>query len=218
MEVFKLPPTAKVNRAVPKNAFERYATAKQKKLFTELVAKITWLYKLSSDTVNLDSKDIQEIQVFQVELKTKADLSALLEVIDRAIPYHIIFIVAHEGSIYLSTSTKHPHPLNADNAVIDWTFKTDWFPPGENPYRLNLKQSLDAVYRDFCLQLSPSPHLADKPLEALVAHRKTIERLRKEAARLKSALSNAKQFNQKVELNVQLKAVERELEGLGERC
>ena len=63
MEVFSLPNAAKVQRVIPKNAFDAYTNAKQKKLFTDLIARITWLYKLSPDTVNLEAKEIKEIQI-----------------------------------------------------------------------------------------------------------------------------------------------------------
>jgi hypothetical protein len=89
MELFKLPHTAKVNRVIPKNAFDSYTTAKQKKQFTYLIARITWTHKLSKDTVNLEGKDIKEIQVFRIELKVKEEIQTVLDIIDKSIPYNI---------------------------------------------------------------------------------------------------------------------------------
>lgn len=172
MVVFELPNSTKVGRVIPKNAFDNYATPKQKRLFTDLIARITWTHKLSSDTVNLEGKDLKEIQVFKIELKKKEEIQTVLDVIDKAIPYNIIFVIEHGGSIYLSTSTKHPHPVNEDNSVIDWTFKTGWFLLPENPYALELKKSIDAVYHDFCVQLSGNRSMQTKPLQDLVAYRK----------------------------------------------
>lgn len=214
MKLFSLPHTTKVNRVIPKNAFDSYTTAKQKKLFTDLIARITWTHKISTDTVNLEGKDIKEIQVFRIELKAKEDIQPILDIIDKAIPYHIIFIVEHEHLIYLSTSTKHPHPVNEDNAVIDWTFKTDWFVPAENNYAFHLKKSIDAVYLDFCIQLSGKSSMVANPMQDLIAYKKKVNELKKEIARLKSGIANSKQFKDKVELNLKLKAVENELNEL----
>lgn len=214
MELFNLPHTTKVNRVIPKNAFDSYTTAKQKKLFTDLIARITWTHKISSDTVNLEAKDIKEIQIFRVELKAKEDIQPVLDIIDKAIPYHIIFIVEHEYLIYLSTSSKHPHPVNEDNAVVDWTFKTDWFIPAENKYTLQLKKTVDAVYHDFCIQLSGKPSMASKPIQDLIAYKKQASALEKEIARLRSGIANSKQFKDKVALNLKLKEAEEQLKGL----
>jgi len=214
MEVFSLPPATVVNRAVPKNAFDSYTSGKQKRLFTDLIQRITWTHKLSSETVNLEAKEIKEIQVFKVELKSLETIDPLLAIIDRAIPYNIIFIVKYEANMYLSTSVKHHHAVNEDNAVIDWTFKTDWFTGDENKYTLVLKKSLDAVYLDFCIQLSGRPELAKKSLQEFVEQCRTFDRLSKEVNRLKAALASCKQFNQKVRLNIQLKETENSLNKL----
>lgn len=128
MELFNLPHTAKVNRVIPKNAFDAYTNSKQKKLFTDLILRITWQQKLSPDTVNLEAKEILEIQIFKIELKVREEIQSLLDIINKAIPYNIIFIVEESDAIYLSTSTKHPHPVNADNSVIDWTLEHHGFP------------------------------------------------------------------------------------------
>lgn len=216
MELFSLPHTTKVNRVIPKNAFDSYTTAKQKKLFTDLIARITWTHKIATDTVNLEAKEITEIQVFRIELKAKEDIQPVLDIIDKAIPYHIIFVVEHEHLIYLSTSTKHPHPVYEDNAVIDWTFKTDWHAPAENRYVLNLKKSIDAVYQDFCIQLSGKTSMAPQSIQELVAYKKQASALEKEIARLRSGIANSKQFKDKVALNLKLKAVEEQLKGLME--
>src|SRR5690554_2099177 len=110
MDLFNLPHTAKVNKVIPKNAFDSYTTTKQKRLFTDLVSRITWTHKLSTDTVNLLAKEIKEIQVFRIELKVKEEIQAVLSIIDKAIPYNIVFVIEHENLIYISTSTKHLHP------------------------------------------------------------------------------------------------------------
>lgn len=214
MDLFSLPHTAKVNRVIPKNAFDGYTTTKQKKLFTGLIARITWTHKLSPDTVNLIAKEIKEIQVFRIELKVKEEIQPVLGIIDKAIPYNIVFVIQYESLVYISTSTKHLHPVNVDNAVIDWTFRTGWFNISENKYSLQLKKSIDAVYHDLCIQLSGKASMASKPLVDLIAYKKKVESLEKEIAKLKTGISNSKQFNNKVALNLKLKAKENELESL----
>ena len=214
MELFSLPNTAKVNRVIPKNAFDAYTNTKHKKLFTDQILRITWLQKLSPDTVNLEAKEIKEIQIFKIELKVREEIQPLLEIIDKAIPYNIIFLIEESGSIYLSTSTKHPHPVNADNSVIDWTFKTSWFLQKENTYSLHLKKNLDAVYHDFCIQLSGKKNMARKSLQDLVHYNKQIDTLEKEIMQIKRNIKNSKQYKYKVELNLLLKQRSKKLQSL----
>jgi hypothetical protein len=215
MELFELPYTTQVNRVIPKNSFDAYTSSRQKKLFVDLIARITWIHKISPDTVNLEARQIQEIQVFRIELKVSEDISTLLEVIDRAIPYHIVFQVQHEGLVYLSTSVKHPHPVNEDKAVIDWTFTSALFDVAEGcPYLFRLKRSIDDVHKDFCWQLSGKKEGSDRSIEKLIEYQRNVATLTKEAEKLRSIMSKSKQFNQKVELNLRLKEVETELEAL----
>ena len=211
MDLFSLPHTTKVNKVIPKNTFDSYTTTKHKKLLSEHVYRIVWAHKISSETTNLNTKEIKEIQVFKIELKSKQDIQPILDMIDKSIPYTIIFMIEYEGLIYLSTSSKHPHPINEDNSVIDWTFQTDWFNPDENPYKINLKKNIDTVFHDFCVQLSGKPTFETKSLGDIIAYSKTVKALESEIDKLKSSITNCKQFNRKVELNLKLKEVERQL-------
>lgn len=199
---------------VPKNAFDAYVTAKQKKLFTSLIARITWLNKLSPETVNLEGRDVQEIQIFRVELKEKDDPQAILNVIDKAIPYHLIFIVVFDDQIYFSASAKHNHPLNGDNSVIDWTFKTDWKTTDLTSPSIILRKNLDAIFHDFCAQLSVEKGVTSNSLGELVFFHSQLSKLRKEIDRLKQDVKSSKSFKKKVELNLDLKSKELELSRL----
>ena len=125
MDFFNLPIRTKVGRVVPKKAFDEYTNTKQKKLFTDCIQRISWTHKLSADTVNLDAKDIQEIQVFKIELKQKSDILKILEIINKFIPYHIVFWVEYNQEAFISAASIHPHPTNDD--IADWSFLISFF-------------------------------------------------------------------------------------------
>ncbi|MFY7963702.1 MAG: DUF4391 domain-containing protein [Chitinophagaceae bacterium] len=203
MSYFNLPISTNVNRFIPKNAFDAFTNAKQKKKFTDIIDKITWLNKLSKETINLTGKEVQELQIFEIKLKEECYPKDLLDIIDKSIPYQIIFVLSYQDAILISTSKKHNHPLNQDNAVVDWSFATNWFVTTENSYQLNLKISLDFVYADFCSQLS-SYTQEQKDISKIIYHDKYLKGLKKQIADLKKAIKAEKQFNKKVELNIQL--------------
>lgn len=214
MKVFNLPYSTEVNKFIPKNSFDKYSNPTQKGQFKELVQKITWLNKLSVETTNLQSSEIIEIQIFHVELRLKEKINPLITVIDRSISYSIIFIISFENEYYVSTSKKHPHPLNPNNAIVDWRFESDWISSNEAIYSINLRKSLDEVFFDFCNQLvSPGKQIL-KTVNEVVEYDKNTKTISKEIDRLNTAIMNCKQFNKKVELNLELKTAQQKLNAI----
>jgi hypothetical protein len=202
--MFELPANTIVNRNIPKNTFENFANSKQKKALTTVVSKIRWLNKLSNKTINLVGKDIKEIQLFELSLKQKESISEITNLIDRVIPYNIIFLISFENEIRLSASQKHKHPTNEDQAVVDWTFSTDWVNSKSFPFRLNLQQSLDFVFSDICFQISGKQSAAQTDIKTLIAFEQRKKQLTDQIQKLESAIKTCKRFNKKVELNLEL--------------
>lgn len=204
--MFKLPITTSVNRVIPKNSFDKFLTTKGKKELSDKVEKIRWMHKLSFDTTNLPSVEIKEVQIFEVVLKTKDNIFRILDTIDKSIPYPIIFVVIHDNEVMLSASQKHSHPTQENISVIDWTFSSNWLRKGEIGIQLNLRESIDFVFADVCSQLATTS--SKIPLEELIALEKEKKSLERNIDLLKSKLSTCRQFNQKLELNKQLKSFE----------
>src|SRR5690606_24948194 len=169
--MFKLPPSTKIQKVIPKNAFDSFTNTKQKKTFSDKVQRITWANKIAFDTVNLTGVDVTEIQLFKIELKEKAIIKDLLSIIEKAIPYHIIFWIEFGDEFHISTSVKHLHPQNGDIAVIDYTFTSDWKSIVENNYQIELRNNLDWVFKNFCDQLK-SIDTVTKSINELVEKQK----------------------------------------------
>lgn len=207
---FDLPTQTMVNKVIPKNAFDNYTTAKQKKKLAELVERIRWTNKLSSDTLNLSGKNVTEIQIFEIELRKQEDIDDLLNVFDKAIPYPILFVIFYKQKMYLRTSKKHIHPTQENISVVDWVFKSEWQKISDVTYSLDLKKSLDYVFQNICNQLS-SGHSKAESIEELVVFEHKFSQLQKSISSLKASIKNTDQFNKKVELNQNLKVLESEL-------
>ncbi|MCB1603877.1 MAG: DUF4391 domain-containing protein [Xanthomonadales bacterium] len=202
MSIFDLPQSTLVNKVIPKNTFHPMASGKIKKQLTDIVSKITWKNKLSSETINLSGKTVDEIQIFEIELKSKSYIKDVTNVIDRNIPYTIIFLMTFEGECYVSSSLKHNNPKDPDSAVIDCEFHSDWINKNESPHRLILNNSLDDILKRFCLSLIGIDNL-DKNIsnEDLIKYVREKDSLEKEISTLENKIKTCKQFNQKVELN-----------------
>lgn len=203
MKLFNLPSQTLINRIIPKNAFDSYSTTRQKKQMVDLIERIKWSNKLSRETINLEGKEIQEIQVFEIELRKQDDIAGLLQIIDKAIPYTIIFALQFKDNVCLVTSQKHKNPVNEDAAVLDWTFSTGWFKKDNNCYNITLERSLDFIFLDFCSQLSHHKG-AFSSITEMVVHEKEVFEVNKTILKLQTAIKKATQFNQKVNLNVDL--------------
>ncbi|MCT4697572.1 DUF4391 domain-containing protein [Tenacibaculum haliotis] len=212
MSFFQLPIQTKKDKSIPKNAFYAYATAKQKQLFVDVVDKIRWQNKLATDTINLEGIEVQEIQIFEIKLKQRKNIESVLPIIEKAIPYHIIFIISFNDEVMLYTSQKHAHPVNENNAVVDWVFKTDWFSSEKEKYQLDLKVSLDKIFEDFCFKISNNSSInSEENLKALIEKEQKIEELRNQISKIETQIKRTKQFNKKQPLNSNLNLLKTEL-------
>ena len=206
--MFQLPNTTTVNKFIPKNSFDQFINSKQKNRISEIVKRIVWDHRLSVDTINLEGNEIEEIQIFSIELKSKNKINDILKIIDMAIPYHIIFCIQYDNECYISTSSKHSHVKNENQAVIDYTFDTDWFLKKENSFKITLKNSLDWVYKSFCEELSDTEQEV-KSIHDLVNTQKENDALQREIDKLQAEIKRCKQFNKKVDLNLKLKELQK---------
>lgn len=213
MAAFDLPIRTIVNKVIPKNAFDSFTTSKQKKRFTDLLERIRWANKLSAETINLSGKEIKEIQILEIELKVQEDISDLIDIINKSIPYPIIFYISFQDKAYVCASKKHQHPINESVSVIDWTFTSKWKNKDKFGQKVVLKKSLDFIYHHFCFQLS-SKNFKTNTIEELAFIEKQHKELSLKIQKLKSLISSSKQYNRKVELNIELQGLSSDLEKL----
>jgi hypothetical protein len=205
--MFQLPSSTLVNRKIPKNKFYEKLQANHhlKELFTEQVESIIWKHKLSKDTIRLEPKeDIEEIQIFEVHLKEQTYSLDLLRSIDKAIPYPILHVLMYEGQAKLAMAYKERNQTDENRSVVRSYHETDW-QPVEN-IELDILQGLDlkAVYENIIRQLLPIKMKPEMELSAVLERQAQIDKLTQECQRLESKIRVEKQFNKKVELNMEL--------------
>ncbi|WP_164123049.1 DUF4391 domain-containing protein [Sphingobacterium sp. xlx-130] len=214
IDFFDLPDSCHYGKVIPKNSFDKYGSAKEKKMLTDLVARMSWTHKLAPYTINLPGKNIIELQVIHIELKRKVDIDEILSLVDKYAPYSIVFVVQFGEEVYVSATVKHTNPSFSDCCVLDLTFKSDWISVEDFRFVLNLSYNLDFVFFDLCKQLSPFASSAIDSLEDLIAKTSLFFKLDKEVKRLRAAVASCKQFNRKVELNLELNQIQQEISKL----
>lgn len=206
----QLPKPTLVNKVIPKNAFDPYCSSLQKRLFIDKVEKIKWTHKLAWETTNLPAHEVKEIQCFEIDLRQEEGIEEVIRIIDRAIPYPILFKLILGDFRKWQISKKHPHPTNENNAVIDWTFESPWS-TNQTDLPIELKISLDEVFRKLCLTVAGEKEEISTSIEQLVTLKKEIQELETKIQKIKVRIAKEKQFNKKVELNLELQFSENKL-------
>lgn len=215
--MFQLPSSTLVNRKIPKNKFYEKLQANHhlKELFTEQVESILWKHKLSKDTIRLEPKeDIEEIQIFEVHLKERTYSLDLLRSIDKAIPYPILHVLMYDSQAKLAIAYKERNQTDDNRSVVRSYHETDWQPI--ESIKLDILQGLDlkAVYENIIRQLLPIKVKPEIELTAVLERQAQIDKLTQECERLESKMRAEKQFNRKVELNMELQHKRKELKQL----
>lgn len=215
--MLKLPSSTLVNRKIPKRKFyeKLQANHQLKELFTQQVESIVWKYKLSKDTIRLEPKgDIEEIQVFEIYLKQMSYSQDILRSIDRAIPYPILHVLIYEEQVKLAIAYKERNRYDENRFVVHSYHESKWQPVDE--LRFDFIQGLDlkTVYENIIRNLLTVKAKHDTELASALERQAQIDKLMKECQRLESKIRNEKQFNRKVELNMELQRKRKELNQL----
>lgn len=221
IQLYRLPQRALFNRRIPKNKFYEHLAAdtKLKNLFIEQVENIIWKYKLAKETINLEpTPEVQEIQVFEIQLKQKTLATEILENIDRAIPYPILYVLIYQEEGKLVIAYKQRSQIDEDRFVVKSYYESFWQPVSEIVVDLPSGLNLNAVYEGYVRRLLPVQASKDEALEVTVERHLEIEKLKREIDRLEKKIRNEKQFNRKVEYNLELQRKRRELKQLENNC
>ena len=70
--------------------------------FVEQIKVIFWKNKIAPATTNLaEGKSVNEIELFEIKLKTSTLDESVLKLIDKEISYHIVFLLSYEKQYQL---------------------------------------------------------------------------------------------------------------------
>lgn len=210
------PSNTEFNRKLPKQRFYENLSisASAKKLFVEQIKAIYWQNKLSEETISLKATDkVQEIEVFRIILNQKTIDESVLRLLDKGIPYHIIFILEYEEQVRLCTAYKEITPAGSCSLVTEYYY-SEW----ENEETVHLAISgltLEKAYEGFVRQIA-NEKIAVKStnIKKDVEISLRIERLKKEIDRTEKLARKEKQPRKKFDLVDQERALQGELESL----
>ncbi len=198
--MISLPDRCKVNKFIPKKTFyEKIGVSTSvKDDFINNIDKITWLYKLSEDTLGISkSQDVEELQIFEIILKEKVLPKNIIKIISKAIPYKILFVLKYDKDYCYS--------IKVDNIYF-----TEW----NEDIEFNINGlTLETIYENIVKSIIKENNNTNN-FDDIIENKSKVDELTKKIEQLTNKVNNEKQFNKKVELNLELQKLKKEMEAL----
>jgi len=198
--MINLPDRCKVNKFIPKKTFyEKIGISTSvKDDFINNIDKITWLYKLSEDTLGISkSQEVEEIQIFEIILKERVLPKNIIKIISKAIPYKILFVLKYDKDYCYS--------IKVDNIYF-----TEW----NEDIELNINGlTLETIYENIVKSIIKENNNTNT-FDNIIENKSKVDELSKKIEQLANKVNNEKQFNKKVELNLELQRLKKEMEEL----
>ena len=163
-----------------------------------------------------EGKNVTEIEVFHIRLNQETLDENVLKLIDREIPYHILFVLEYDGKYKAVMGYKEAAGSGKAAFKVDRYYQTEWMPETELPVHLE-GLSIDAVYENFVRQIAGDVLQAATPQESLkesVARDDRRDALQKQINKLQAKIRKEKQLNRQMEMNAELKRLRKELNTL----
>lgn len=199
--MIELPRACVVDKFIPKKTFyEKVSLSNSiREEFTDKLSKIYWRYKISEDTINVSrTEEIEEIEVFELELKEKYNCKNIIKVITKNIPYPILFYIKYESNFQYAIKYNDEIFFSEWNDNISFTFSG-----------LNIEVIYDNIVKAI-VKIDKS--VID--VNAELQKQNILQNLEKEISKLENKIRSEKQFNIKVQYNEQIAELKKKIEEL----
>lgn len=199
--MIELPRACVVDKFIPKKTFYEKVNISNsiREEFTDKLSKIYWKYKISEDTINVSkTEDIEEIEVFELELKEKYNCKNLIRIITKNIPYPILFYIKYENDFQYAIKYNEEIYFSEWNNEVTFNFNG-----------LNIK-----IVYDNIVKIITNIDKSANDLEKEINRQNKIIYLEKEISKLECKIRSEKQFNIKVQYNEQIAKLKKKIEEL----
>lgn len=239
--MIKLPSSTFVGKVVPKEKFYSKCAVNTatKNLFVKYVEQIVWQNKLTAQTMAAEKGLlVNEIDVFEVKMKSFESPRKLFEFIDQNLHHHNVFVLTYDDKAKLFVNFKEKEK---DETFLE-AFETPWKPADEPIFNLS-GSNMDEIYESIVRSADPSNAVASlsslslpkgeaiyktrdfSPLVALgskeqqsktslkdyIIQSKQNAKIKAQIEKLEKKLANEKQFNRQVEIRAEIRKLEKEM-------
>lgn len=221
-----IPDSCWIGSTIYKKLFYENAdlSASEKTLFTDVINKITWLYCLKPETINIPAykdevRDYPEIEVIEVLVHKDYRLKRIAEIMMRTIPYPMLLIFKLEDKRQFYVAHQRTNQSDSSKNTIEEFIATGWLTSDSALFdKLDIKQmrftNFYTLYSDIVdvisiYKLSTIMPMDDNITGAEARELSTkIEDIEQRIISLRSKLKKENQFNRKMELNIEIKRLE----------
>jgi hypothetical protein len=239
IDALAIPDDARVELRVPKKllAEQGAPTAADKRQIQDGIEEITWVAALKPTNIGVpayrdDAREYLEVAVLTAVFRPEARAGRLLELIHRAIPYPVVLVSEDDDGLSLSLAHKRWSQGESGAVVVEDCRKVT-IPPGDpSPWEQAFLGSLAvsqlpardlyAFYGGLLKRLAAleaaritgafAPPDSVERAAAVRAGLDERRRIERELATLRAQVKREKQLNRRVELNLQIKRLETQLD------
>ena len=210
--MLSLPQSTEFNKRIPKQKFYENlsVTPAIKKVFTEQMRMIYWRNKIAATTLNIaPSEQVTEIEIFEIGLNSPDLDENVLRLIDREIPYHILFLLEQDGKYRAVIGYKEAAGSGKAAFKVDRYYHTNWMGGEELPICID-GLDLDTVYENFVRQIAGNrlDSTDNTTLKESVERQGKREQLERRIAVLEAGIKKEKQPKKKFELVRELRKLQ----------
>jgi len=215
----------------------------EKETIAKSIERMELAYLLTPSTINIqpyitEEHHVEGVMFLTVQLREDSSdrqAATIDEAIHRALPHPVVLVFDWNDECQISTAMKRLNKADRTSVVIEGIHRSGWFSPSEadaefesflQAVRLeNIKFSnFYDFYKDLDRAVEAVEHAriagsfkvaeSEAEYEELQAVLLQIQRLEQETAKLKAAIRKESQFNKKVEINVKIQQLVRQMESL----
>ena len=226
---FNLPAACEVDRPVYKKMFYDNAELSKadKALFGDVIDRVTWLYCLKPESIPIkpyldETRDYPELEILEVTLTAEKGLRRIAEIIMRAIPYPMLLIFRLDEQAQVWAAHQRMNLADSEKLTLEDFVSTDWLTETSPLWAaLDAQKQRFTNYYDFYADWVDAISVfnaqtkihADAGLTGEDARRLLAEQEQREAkiAALRAELKKETQFNRRVEINIEIKRLEKEI-------
>lgn len=211
--MIQFPKSTAFGRRVPKEMFYKSLDVKPeiKRLFVEQIKRITWANKLSPETMNLaPGKNVQEIEVFHIQLTDNELDDRVVTLMDQGIPYHLLFILERpDGKQRLSIAYKEQTTKKDAAFQLRECYHTPWMAKEDLSLSFTAL-NMDVLYESFVRQIAGDVLQAqnNESLQESVERKQEQEKLQKQIAKLRGQMKREKRLAKQMELRREIVRLE----------
>ena len=209
--MLQFPETTYIGKRIPKEGFYNKLdmSVSLKKAFIDDIEQIIWKNLFSDATLNVGKGEkVTQIDVIQLNLKRQVYSKSILDVIEKAIPRHLLFVLKFTEQYQLHMNYKDEYQKGKFRIVE--SYSTNWLT--ENEISLTLKGlNLDQVYENLVYQLAGTQ--VDKTegvdLKQTILQAQETDKIKKKVAELEVKLRNERQFNIQLKISNEIRELKK---------